>query len=316
MSIRRLLVLPHLKIHNANALSSPFTIGFPAMTAWLGFVHALQRKLNNTMYPSLKLTATGVVSHQCDLQIYRGPGDFVNSIIGTSNPLKKDGTRPSFIEEARCHLDVTLVIECHSDDEMLEDLGREKVLEKFSEDISKLLAHMKIAGGDLQKFESPSYYALNDNNEDETKKFMRSLMPGFVLIERRELMRREMEEGLDALEAMLEYLTVHHKCIKQDDESEISWISQRKVGADESKPGWIVPIATGFHGISELSKAKNQRDSDVPHRFAESLVTLGEFKMAYRIERLDQMLWRYHTDLKKNLYLCHQKPIEDQKILF
>ena len=316
MSIRRLLVLPHLKIHNANALSSPFTIGFPAMTAWLGFVHALQRKLNNDMYPSLKLIATGVVSHQCDLQIYRGPGDFVNSIIGTSNPLKKDGKRPSFIEEARCHLDVTLVIECHAYDEILEDLGREKVSEKFLEDISKLLAHMKVAGGDLQDFDSPSYRALNDNNEDETKKFMRSLMPGFVLIERRELMRREMEEGLDALEAMLEYLTVHHKCIKQDDGSDISWISQRKVGAGGSRPGWIVPIATGFHGISELSKAKNQRDPDVLHRFAESLVTLGEFKMAYRIEGLDQMLWRYHTDLEKNLYLCHQKPIEDQKILF
>ncbi|MGL5336624.1 MAG: type I-F CRISPR-associated protein Csy2, partial [Enterovibrio sp.] len=40
------LILPHLKIHNANALSSPFTIGFPAMTAWLGFMRALERKLN------------------------------------------------------------------------------------------------------------------------------------------------------------------------------------------------------------------------------------------------------------------------------
>ncbi|PIU55383.1 MAG: type I-F CRISPR-associated protein Csy2, partial [Deltaproteobacteria bacterium CG07_land_8_20_14_0_80_38_7] len=32
--IKRLLLLPHIKVHNANALSSPFTIGFPAMTAW------------------------------------------------------------------------------------------------------------------------------------------------------------------------------------------------------------------------------------------------------------------------------------------
>jgi len=37
--IRRILLLPHIKVHNANALSSPFTIGFPAMTAWLGAVH-------------------------------------------------------------------------------------------------------------------------------------------------------------------------------------------------------------------------------------------------------------------------------------
>ncbi|MCB1977589.1 MAG: hypothetical protein KDE66_11370 [Nitrosomonas sp.] len=34
--MRRFLLIPHLKIHNANAMSSPYTIGFPAMTAWLG----------------------------------------------------------------------------------------------------------------------------------------------------------------------------------------------------------------------------------------------------------------------------------------
>jgi len=34
--IKRVLIIPHILVHNANALSSPFTIGFPAMTAWLG----------------------------------------------------------------------------------------------------------------------------------------------------------------------------------------------------------------------------------------------------------------------------------------
>ncbi len=45
MSSTYILKLPHIKIQNANALSSPYTIGFPAMTAWLGFMHALERKL-------------------------------------------------------------------------------------------------------------------------------------------------------------------------------------------------------------------------------------------------------------------------------
>lgn len=39
--MRRFILISHLKIHNANAMSSPFTIGFPAMTAWLGVIHAL-----------------------------------------------------------------------------------------------------------------------------------------------------------------------------------------------------------------------------------------------------------------------------------
>ena len=86
----RLLILPHIKIHNANALSSPFTIGFPAMTAWLGFTHALERKLNQAGLNDLLLHSAAVVSHQCDVQTHKGDGDFVHSIIGTGNPLDKD----------------------------------------------------------------------------------------------------------------------------------------------------------------------------------------------------------------------------------
>ena len=67
-----------------------------------------------------------------------------------------------------------------------------------------------------------------------------------------------------------------------------------------------MPIATGFQGITELGKAKNQRDQDTPHRFAESVVTLAEFRMPHRIRSLDEILWSYYTDLEKNLYLCQQ----------
>ncbi|WP_215811756.1 type I-F CRISPR-associated protein Csy2, partial [Vibrio parahaemolyticus] len=105
----RLLILPHIRIHNANALSSPFTIGFPAMTAWLGFTHALERKLNQAGLDELMFDSVAVVSHQFDLQTHKGEGDFVHSIIGTGNPLDKDGSRSAFIEEARCHLEVSLV---------------------------------------------------------------------------------------------------------------------------------------------------------------------------------------------------------------
>ena len=70
--------------------------------------------------------------------------------------------------------------------------------------------------------------------------------------------------------------------------------------------GWIVPIATGYQGISELGIVKNQRDADTSHRFAESVLTLGEFKMAYQIKKLDDMLWSYHVDIENKLYLCQQ----------
>ncbi len=291
MSVRRLLVLPHLSVHNANALSSPFTIGFPAMTAFMGFAHALQRKLNASGYPSLKFIGTGVISHRCDLQTYQGPGDFVHSIIGTGNPLDKDGKRSAFIEEARCHLDVSLVIEYQADEATEDAL----LLPTVPELVSQHLVRMKVAGGDLQHFNTPILPVIDNSDEQAQTKLMRSLMPGFALVERRELMQHAMEQGQDALDALLDYLTVHHTCT-QDDDGNVSWCSQRKADSEGHKPGWIVPIAAGFQGISRLGQAKNQRDPETPHRFAESVVTLGEFRMAHRIKQLDEALWHYHHE--------------------
>ncbi|ALR95651.1 type I-F CRISPR-associated protein Csy2 [Vibrio alginolyticus] len=288
----RLLILPHIRIHNANALSSPFTIGFPAMTAWLGFTHALERKLNQASLDELMFGSVAVVSHQFDLQTHKGEGDFVHSIIGTGNPLDKDGSRSAFIEEARCHLEVSLVIEYSGNDDEIES-------DDFVQRLQDMVATMKIAGGDILSLQTPESQLVTEDNEQETEKLLRQLMPGYVLVERRELMADAMQEGSDALDALLSYLTVNHSCEQLEDESVI-WRSQRKAS------GWIVPIATGFQGISPLGQAKNQRDPTVPHRFAESIVTLGEFVMVHKIKHLDEMFWRYSTDLDNDLYLCQQ----------
>ena len=292
------LILPHLKIHNANALSSPFTIGFPAMTAWLGFVHALERKLNQAGLSDLMLHSTAVVSHRCDVQTHKGEGDFVHSIIGTGNPLDKDGSRSAFIEEARCHLEVSLVIEWSGNDEELQQ-------SEFTQQLQAVIATMKVAGGDVLSVGKPSVKSVI--TEQDTAQVLRQLMPGYVLIERRDLMIDAMQQGDDAIDALLGYLTVHHHC-EQLEEQSVVWHSQRKTS------GWIVPIATGFQGISPLGEAKNQRDPSVPHRFAESVVTLGEFVMAHKIKHLDDILWQYHTDLENDLYLCQQvNPINEHQ---
>ena len=290
--IKQLLLIPHIKVHNANALSSPFTIGFPAMTAWLGATHALQRKLNQAGFEQLKFNATGVVSHQCDLQTHKGVGDYVHSIIGTGNPLDKTGARSAFIEEARCHLDVSLLIEytgVSKDDE-------EQLLDKMTH---CLTANMKIAAGDILSFNPPEAFRLAEGEDKDLRQLTRQLMPGYAIIERRELMQDAMQQEQDAMDALLDYLAIHHSCEK-DDKGNVTWTSKRKTA------GWIVPIATGFHGITDLAEAKNQRDPDSPHRFAESIVTLGEFKMPHQIKSINEILWQYQVETENNLYLCQQ----------
>ncbi len=296
MSLRKILLLPHVEIHNANALSSPFTIGFPAMTAWLGASHALQRQLAERGF-LITCNATGVISHHCDLQTYCGANDFVSSIVGTGNPSDELGQRAPFIEEARCHLDISLIIE-------IEGVNQEQY-RTLEDAVSHILnAKMKMAGGDICSFNQPAVCTIDDNNEAELPALARKLklMPGYALIERRDLMIEAMQQGQDAMDAMLDYVAIHHDC-KKNEKGEVEWTSRRKAQTDKPT-GWIVPIATGFHGISELGEAKNQRDPDTPHRFAESLVTLCEFKMLHRFDTVEQMLWSYCVDRANGLYQC------------
>lgn len=306
--ISTLLLLPHIRVHNANALSSPYTIGFPAMTAWLGATHALQRKLHADGW-AVHCEATGVVCHEMNLNTYRGPGDFVASIVGTGNPLvpkseksnPSNAVRASFIEEARCHLDVSLVVQLSDHDSDDSDALCKRVSHHLN-------ASMKMAGGDILQFNPPEIMVYEEGNQQDIRALNRRLMPGYAIIERRELMQEAMAQGQDALDALVDYLSVYNHCTLNDDGS-VTWSRQKKtppVTEDDfpTPAGWLVPLATGFQGISPLGNALNQRDPQALHRFAESVVTLGQFIMPYRLNSLDELLWRYHYDESNNLYLC------------
>ena len=78
-----ILVLPHLKVQNANAISSPLTHGFPSITAFLGLMWALERK-TRALGLEIEFNAVGVVCHDHDEQI--NDEGFVHSFRLTRNP--------------------------------------------------------------------------------------------------------------------------------------------------------------------------------------------------------------------------------------
>ncbi len=289
------LVLPHLIIQNANALSSPFTIGFPAITAWLGAVHALQRKFNqHENYHSLKFPSVGVVSHSIELQTFRSSGFRPSSILVTRNPLvinKKKVSAPSFVPEARCHIDVSLVIEVSGLDQFIEE-------SEFCRTLDSHLPMLKFASGDLLRYEKPHLKFLDENHENH-RELLCSLMPGYALIERRDLMIKAMNDGQDALHSILDGVCIRNEC--EISNGDIEWTKKWIYS------GWIVPIAVGFHGLTELAdpgSTLNQRDPSVPHIFAESVVTLGEFVMPYRLDFIENLLWYYAYEPDSRMYLC------------
>ena len=132
-----LLILPRVRVQNANAISAPMTWGFPSMTAFLGLMWALERALDGK-YP-LIFNACGVVCHAFEPQVSRG--GFTRSFCLTRNPVGKDGGSASITEEGRVHLDISLVFGVSGELVRASAEARDEALGH----IIDLLAHMRVA---------------------------------------------------------------------------------------------------------------------------------------------------------------------------
>ena len=268
------LLIPHLKIHNANAASSPYIIGFPAMTAWLGTVHALERKLQGAGYEGVKLPKVSVICHEFDLRIYEGV-NHVNHIIGKKHPLNRTGKMDGIIEEPFCHLEVSLLVE-------VEGLSDEND-SVFEKEVASKLMTMNVASGDVfvtkRCFEHIRVYAVDEDGDVTARRLRGMLMPGYALVDASELMERE--DGKDSIDTLLDVI-------------------QRKKASN----GWVIPITVGFRDLSGAVVVKDQRSYEWEHHFAEPICTVGKFVMPYRFEHLDDMMWHYEYDKPQGLYLC------------
>lgn len=298
--MRRYLAIPKIRIHNANAMSSGYTIGFPAMTAWLGVMHALQRKLIKSGFNDIIFRKITVSCHKCSLQVYKGVHDSKYSIIGTSNPLKKKGNsfeRPPFMEEARCHLLVSILMEIDGYDP--------DCVDNLINTIKSSLYHMKIDGGDIEN-KNIQPVIINDIEYSKLrKKVNQLLMPGFVLVERQDLFNKF--SGKDNLDSLLKALSVKVS-VERNEKNKIVGYKRKKLIENS---GWLVPAVVGVKDLTGKMNVANQRDDSYEHHFVEPLVTLGEFIMPYQCENIDSLMWYYDYDKVNGLYLCRNNYIND-----
>lgn len=303
------LVLSHLNVINANAVSSPLSIGVPAVTAFLGASHKLQRYLNANGYPSVKISGTGIVVHDTNLKTYvfKNTFEYTETTRMSGRPLTKEGGRCSTIPDPKIDMDVSLI--CEVEEGSSDSFDEKDFLAKADEALSK---ELRVAGGDILpprlkdgKVVSSyleagrvKYFRERDaESNTDLRDIKRFLTPGYVLIERKDLLEKEMKNGRDPVEALVDYLAIHHECTRTEDD-EVEWTAKRKTA------GWIVPISVGYQGLTEPSKAENQRDNRYPHVFGESLVTLGEFEIINAINDFDKTIWRYDADLEKQKFVC------------
>lgn len=305
-----LLVLPRLRVQNANAISSPLTHGFPAMTAFLGLMWALERKTYAAGLQHLEFNAVGVISH--GWQELSTPSRFQPSFLFRQmrNSLNKKGEVAAIIEEGRIHLDLSLVFALRI--ENWEESRQEADLQAVAE----LVAGMRIAGGTVlpaspATFRHRPWWA--DMRGDAWEKNFRNLcarlLPGSALVSRDDvidhrlgLLKSRDNPNATRLDAWLSLARVDRHYEPEANQGKGGWTSSRQSGS-----GWIVPIPVGYGALSSLYESgsvPNARDATTPFRFVECLYSAGEWIGAHRLRAPKDLLWYADSQTDQGLYRC------------
>ena len=328
------LLLPRLRVQNANAISSPLTWGFPPPSAFTGFAHALQRRLNSQGL-DLRFGGVGIACHQFEPQTFQPPGRYTQVFNLTRNPLDKDGNTQAIVEEGRTHMEVSLLITVSGDDCPLNDEQCKALAAK----VLHQAEGMRLAGGSIlhnpRRGKHPAQWIdWPTNREGQTSAFAqlrRHLAPGFVLVSRAQLLADHVsalqKERADstALDALLDLCALHYTpptlttadaeidTGEGDESADVQAVNLPTVASKDwtvsrRKPGWLVPLPVGYAAISQLyapGEVKNARDNDTPFRFVESVLSLGEWVGPHRIKNLHDLLWRHHAQPEAGLYVTH-----------
>lgn len=307
-----LLILPHVRVQNANAISSPLTWGFPSITAFLGLMWALERRLDGK-YP-LTFDSVGVVCHAFEAQT--ASMGFHNVFCLTRNPLEKDGGSASIIEEGRAHLDITLLFGVSGS--FLSE--PEEYRTEVAREIMEMLSRMRIAGGSViprrsfSRFQ-PKIELIDADADDQTdlRKLCYALLPGFTLVERSDLLRQRLEdlrqenEAATSFDAWISLARINWRAV-QDQENFNQEAPQVEWKHDREGKGWLVPLPLGYAALTSEQPAgtvEAARDPDTPFYFVESIYGIGQWVAPHRIDNVRAMLWYASADKEQGLFRCH-----------
>lgn len=317
------LVLSHIDVQNANSIAG-LTWGFPAITHFLGFTHALSRKISKQYQGSYdtELVGCAVISNSVHNKVYQ-PKKYADfEFLQSKNPpvlAKHKVGSPPIIEEGKMNLTVSLVIELSNSLALTGD-----GIKEFEHDVSELCSTMRLAGGTILNVKSTKLLSASTDDQQSNllKRVKRLTMPGFVLLDRSDYLKdhhqalqeshkkSNNQESTQLLDAWLDFSALNYKAIPQlnKDQTEPDQHTQAEWEyVSKPRSGYLVPLMTGYKAISELypeGVVGSTRDSTTPTRFVEAAHSVGEWKGMHSTKSLTNIIWRYQQD--GEWYLCQQ----------
>ncbi|WP_297481972.1 type I-F CRISPR-associated protein Csy2 [uncultured Photobacterium sp.] len=293
-----LFIIKNMHIEGANPIAG-FTYGFPAITQFLGFVHALSRKIEPQH--GISFDGCAVMCHQHQVHAYRGSDWDDYGFALTRNPLAKDGKTAPIVEEGKMNLCVSLLIECkgfsggNSDQEQL-----------ISDAIKTLALSQRCAGGRITHIEACQFKPM-PNEASGCRKLLRPLLPGFILCDRSDYLQQHNESNdQNIIMNWLDFsaLRYRYETLTESNNPDVEQGQWKRVNKPQS--GYLVPLMIGYKQISEVFAAgevANVRDNTTPFAFTEAVYSVGEWiGSPSRVESINQILWRYQYS--SPYYLC------------
>ena len=293
-----LFILKNMHIEGANAIAG-FTYGFPAITQFLGFAHALSRKVEPQH--GISFDGCAVMCHQHQVHAYRGSDwdDYGFSL--TRNPLAKDGKTAPIVEEGKMNLCVSLLIECKGFSG-----GNSEQEQRISDAIKTLALSQRCAGGRITHIEACQFKPM-PNEESDCRKLLRPLLPGFILCDRSDYLQQHNESNdQNMIMSWLDFsaLRYRYETLTESNNPDVEQGQWKRVNKPQS--GYLVPLMIGYKQISEVFAAgevANVRDNTTPFAFTEAVYSVGEWiGSPSRVESINQILWRYQYS--SPYYLC------------
>lgn len=288
-----LILFRRVRVENANAVAG-ITYGFPAITHFLGFTHALSRQVEASQH--LQLRRCAVVSHAHQIHAHTSGRDHQFAL--TRNPLTREGKTASFNEEGRMHMTVSLLIECHG-----EIANGEYGQQALTEYLRQICPTLRLAGGIIIDIQDITVLDM-PTTENELCDLQWRLMPGFVLRDRSAWLVEHHQSLLannshaTLLDAWLDFAALKMQAEKPEEVDINEGDSAQWKHIPKPKPGYLVPLMTGYQRISELyapGVVANARDDQTPFAFTEAVYGVGEWCGLHRIKSLEEIFWRYHT---------------------
>lgn len=314
LTFTQLLILPHVRVQHANAISSPLTHGFPSITAFTGLMWALERKCRSEGM-DVSFRAVGVVCHDHDEQV--AGNRYVKSLRLTRNPVSKNGSTAAIVEEGRIHLELSLIFAVRSERWLAESATQAEDAVRILE----LLNSMRIAGGSVlpgrgqasSQRTRPRVVDLTGSREEREDVFRRAcmrLLPGFALVSREDLLEsrwnemRESEPSATRLDAWLSLVRTnwrYHESGGEPGQPE----PKGEWRHDRAGLGWLRPIPVGYGALGPLHEAgtvANARDAETRFRFVESVYSVGQWVSPHRLHDAMDLLW--YPETGPDLYRC------------